>query len=110
MTTRTMLNGPAPVSGTYRLGAKGGRMMDAWQFIWDRLDRAEFQDGTVLAEKAAVRFHILPQSIISHLHRMAKEGHLETELRQVDTMVMRAGREFLSKRKRTHYRIKAAGE
>lgn len=110
MTTRIMPNGPAPTGGRYRFGAKGGRMADAWQFIWDRLDADEYRDGVQLAEQAAVTFRVLPVSIISHLHRMAKEGHLETDLRPVDTMVLRGGREFPSRRKRTHYRIKAASE
>jgi DNA-binding PadR family transcriptional regulator len=105
-----MPNGEAPTAGAYKLGGKGGKVAQAWQFIWDRLDRTEYRDGTQLAEQAAVEFRILPQSIISHLHRMAKEGHLETEVRPVNTRVFRGGREFDSKRKRTHYRIKVADE
>jgi hypothetical protein len=110
MNTHVMPNGRAPTGEKYKLGAKGGRMADAWQHIWDRLDRTEYRDGVSLAESAATAFRVLPVSIVSHLHRMAKEGFLETDIRYVQTMVFRAGREFPARRKRTHYRIKAQSE
>jgi hypothetical protein len=105
MTTTTQPNGLAPSAGTYRLGGKGGRMVDAWQGIWNTLSTTEAQDATELAAAAAQRTGLKPISIISHLHRMAAEGYLVSEVRPVQVTVLRGGKEFQATRKRTFYRI-----
>lgn len=98
-------NGTAPSSTRYKVGAKGGDVARAWQYIWDRLDRTEYRDGTQLSEQAGRIFHLKPISIQSHLHRMASEGVLETEIRPADTTVTRGGKTHAATRKRTHFRI-----
>lgn len=98
-------NGTAPSSARYRVGAKGGDVARAWQYIWDRLDRTEYRDGTALSEEAGRIFHLKPISIQSHLHRMASEGVLETEVRPAATRVTRGGKTHDATRKRTHFRI-----
>lgn len=126
MTTQTRPNGIAPSTTRYKVGAKGGRVAQAWQHIWDQLDRTTYRDSKVLADEAARRFQIKPISIISHLHRMAAEGILEGKALQVDAVVTRRmlvrnisgavleprqyqNVQVANRRSRTHYRI-AAGK
>lgn len=100
-------NGVAPSSSRYKVGAKGGDVARAWQYIWDRLDRHTFKDGQTLAAEAGRVFHLMPISIMSHLHRMAQEGILETEVKPAQTVVLRGGKEHDATRRRTHFRIAA---
>lgn len=108
MKTARRPNGVAPSTSRYAVGAKGGHVARAWQWIWDRLDHTTFKEGQALADEAARVFHILPISIMSHLHRMAKEGVLQTEVRPTETTVKRAGKEHTATRKRTYFRIASA--
>jgi Mn-dependent DtxR family transcriptional regulator len=87
------------------VGAKGGKVALAWQYIWDRLNKQEYKDGAALCREAAEKFNIQPLSIQSHLHRMASEGILETEARKMKTTVTRNGIEHQATRARTHFRI-----
>ena len=109
MNTRAMTtvhpNGQAPDGVRYKLGAKGGKVAQAWQYVWDRLNTTDWQDSNALADEAGKKFKILPDSVLAHLHRMRKEGFLEHEIRSVATEVTRGGRTFTASRKRTHYRI-----
>ena len=102
---KTRPKGIAPSSSRYRVGGKGGRVAQAWQFVWDHLDRDNFQDGTVLAGLAAKKYDLKPDSVTAHLYRMAEEGILDHELRQVPTEVFRAGQTMQATRARRHYRI-----
>lgn len=92
-------NGPAPGGESYKLGAKGGKMAQAWQYVWDRLSPTEPRDGVTLALEAGEVFDIKPASVLSHLHRMAREGVIDGEQIRV------AGSR--GPRPRTHYRIPA---
>lgn len=103
MTTRP--NGQAPAGDTYAIGAKGGKVGQAWQLIWDRLDRDTWQDGTILAAEAAAEVGVKPVSVISHLHRMAAEGHLDSEVLYGDAEIHKFGQVYQARRKRTHYRL-----
>jgi len=105
MTTTALPNGTAPAGDKYKIGAKGGKVGQAWQHVWNELSATEYQDGVALAEQAAKEVGIRPVSVISHLHRMAHEGYLEVEVRQVDTTVRKGGKEYPAKRRRSHYRI-----
>ena len=98
-------NGKAPAGDKYKIGAKGGKVGQAWQYVWDRLSREDYADGVALAVEAAEKVGIQPVSVISHLHRMAHEGYLDTDVRPVDTKVQKFGKEYVAKRNRTHYRI-----
>lgn len=113
-------NGQAPSSAKYQVGAKGGMVAQAWQYIWDNLSAEEFQDGTALVEDAARRFgwrptepgepaigKLKPQSIMAHLHRMAAEGFIEAKNQPVETVVLRHGKQHGAKRQRAHFRIPA---
>jgi Mn-dependent DtxR family transcriptional regulator len=104
----TMPNGMAPAGDRYKIGAKGGKVGQAWQYVWDRLAIDTYEDGVALAEEAAQAVGIQPVSVISHLHRMAQEGYVEAEVRLVETTVRKFGREYPAKRRRTHYRISTA--
>lgn len=83
----------------------GPRMAAAWQHVWDHLDAHEYRDGTLLAGGAEKATGIKAVSVVSHLHRMAKAGYLDTEIRSMPTRVERNGKAFTSTRKRTFYRI-----
>jgi hypothetical protein len=105
MATITHPNGIAPTeAGTYRLGAKGGRMAKAWQFIWDRFDGG-WKDGLKLAQEAAGEFDLKPISISEMLCRMRAAGVIEQEMIEAPTQYVRGGKTFFSNRKRVHYRI-----
>jgi hypothetical protein len=105
--TPTQGNGIAPSVGRYKVGAKGGRVALAFQEVWDNLSRTEFRDVVVLAEKIASKHQIKPISLMTHMAMIAKEGFLETQVRQIPTEVERAGRTFTASRRHTHYRIKS---
>lgn len=105
--TKTMPNGAAPTGNKYRIGAKGGKVGQAWQMIWNRLDRETYQDARALAEWAGDETGVKPVSIMSHIHRMAADGILDTRVIYSDVMVHKFGKEYPSRRKRTHIRIPA---
>jgi hypothetical protein len=124
MTTTTHPNGIAPIHvGTYQLGAKGGRMAQAWQHIWDRLGRTDYTDGMELAKSAADEFGLKPSSVSMMLCRMRAAGVIEQIETEAPTpyrrkRLRRAGEsdedyaqvpvsEFTSMRRRVHYRIVA---
>lgn len=91
MTVITHPNGIAPTeSGNYRLGAKGGRMAKAWQYIWDQFDGSNFKDGMQLANDAAAMFDLKPISVSGMLCRMAAAGALEQEMIPAATHYLRA--------------------
>lgn len=102
---KTLPNGAAPTGNSYKIGAKGGKVAQAWQIIWNQLDHETFQDARVLADAAGKKLGIQTVSIMSHLHRMAAEGHLDSTAKAVDVQVHKAGREFPSRRKRLHIRL-----
>lgn len=97
METQEQVNGPAPGGEAYRLGAKGGVMALAWQYVWDRLSRTEWRDGVALSLAAGEAFDVKPASVLSHLHRMAREGVIVGKQINVDGT--------RGVRPRTHYRI-----
>jgi hypothetical protein len=98
-------NGIAPVpSGTYRFGAKGGRMAQAWQYVWNRLDHTTFKNGQELADLAAKEFGVKRASVAEMLSRMRSTGVLEQELIPVPTTYSR-GKGYTANRPRVHYRI-----
>lgn len=81
MSTTERPNGIAPVNaGTYRLGAKGGRMARAWQYIWDRLDRNDFKGSLELSREAAEKFDLKPVSVSEMLCRMRAGNVLEQKM------------------------------
>src|SRR5690242_9845836 len=104
MNTQTLPNGTAPVPAHGNKGNKGGRVALAWQDAWNEL--GEWQNGRVLAEKVAPAHDVKPVSLITHIIRMAKEGHLEVDYRLVTQTVERYGKEFESRRRVGFYRIK----
>lgn len=106
--TKTMPNGAAPTGNDYQLGAKGGKVGRAWQMIWDRLDHDTYVDARDLADWAAEAVGVKSVSVMSHIHRMAAEGLLETQVAYTDVTVHRFGHEYPSRRKRTHIRLPAA--
>lgn len=101
----TRPNGDAPGGAAYRLGGKGGRVALAWQLIWDRLDATEARDATELADAIGSETGLKPVTLISHMHRMANEGHLIGEVRLVEVSVARGLSRFTARRRRTFYRI-----
>lgn len=122
--TTTHPNGIAPVdSGTYQLGAKGGRMARAWQYVWDRLDRKHYVGAMELAHDAAREFDLKPVSVSEMLCRMRAAGVIEQTWAQEPTVYLRKrqrradesdedytnveAREFTAMRSRVHYRIAA---
>lgn len=113
MTVSTHPNGTAPDGVRYKLGAKGGKVAQAWQHIWDRLT-GEWQDGKVLAAEAADAHAIAEISVLAHLHRMAAEGLIDHEKQDVIVEVTRLSKKtgktsnFPAKRTRTHYRLPCA--
>jgi hypothetical protein len=102
-------NGVAPSPEGFRLGGKGGTLARAWQYVWDRLDRAEFRQGQELAEEAGRKYALKPVSIMTLLHRMAKEGVLANETRLVEVEVQRTANRkqqtFPAKVRRAYFRI-----
>lgn len=103
-------NGTAPAGTRYKLGGKGGKVAQAWQYVWDRLT-TEFQDGKELAAEAAEAHGIAEISVLAHLHRMAAEGIVDHEKRKVIVDVTRTSKAgkistFPAERTRTHYRLK----
>lgn len=106
MTTITRPNGLAPVtSGNYKLGAKGGRMAEAWQHVWDQLSRTDWAGGLELAYDAAAKFDLKPVSVSEMLCRMRASGVIEQKLITKPTEYVRRGKPFTAKRARVHYRI-----
>jgi len=105
MNVTTHPNGIAPThAGTYTLGAKGGRMAKAWQFIWDKLGD-EFADGLRLANQAAAEFDLKPLTVSEMLCRMRRAGVIEQSMIAAPTEYIRGGKVYTSQRKRVHYRI-----
>jgi Mn-dependent DtxR family transcriptional regulator len=109
MNVSTHPNGAAPAGTRYKLGGKGGKVAQAWQYVWDRLT-TEWQDGKELAAEAADTFQIAEISVLAHLHRMAAEGLVDHEKQDVIVEVTRtskAGKRstFPAQRTRTHYRL-----
>jgi hypothetical protein len=100
--TQAQPNGEAPAVQAYSFGP---RMAKAWQDLWNRLDRVKFIEAIELAEAVAEQHDLKPSSLISHLHRMASEGHLAHEVRSVQVPVTRQGSSFTAKRNRTFYKI-----
>ena len=106
MTTILRPNGVAPVeSGNYKLGAKGGRMAGAWQFIWDRLSHTEWKGSLELSRDAAAMFDLKPVSVSEMLCRMRSSGVLEQAMIEKPTEYVRYGKPFTASRRRVHYRI-----
>jgi len=102
-----MPNGVAPTGTRYKIGAKGGKVGQAWQLIWDRLDHERYQDATELANDAAEVTGIKQVSIMSHLHRMAAEGLLDSTVQYADVMVTKNGKTYSATRKRSHVKLPA---
>lgn len=100
-------NGDAPPSGPRgsALGARGGKVGQGWQMIWDGLSHTEYRQGQELAEKAAEALGIKTESLMAQLHRTAQEGILDRETRMVDINMTRGGSTFPAQRRRTFYRI-----
>ena len=101
-------NGIAPVSsGQYQLGAKGGRMAQAWQHIWDQLDREDWKGSLELAEEAAAKFNLKKVSVSEMLCRMRASGVIEQRMIAKPTTYVRKDKPFTANRPRVHYRIAA---
>lgn len=105
--TKTMPNGQAPAGTKYAIGAKGGKVGQAWQLVWDRLSRDEYADAVELAAEVAESVGIKPISLRSHIHRMVHEGLIESTTRYADTTVTKGGKTYAARRKRTWVRIPA---
>lgn len=105
MTNMTMPNGVAPAGDRYKIGAKGGKVAQAWQYVWDRLDAVEYKDAVALADEAAKAAGVMRVSVMSHLHRMAQEGVLDTRTLYGDTTVTKGGKTYAARRKRMHVRL-----
>lgn len=101
----TQPNGPAPEGDRFHIGARGGRTGQAWQHVWDHLDRTEYRDGIELAREAAAAFGLKEISVSAHLRLAVREGWLQTENRWVDVTYVKAGKEITGRRLRTFYRI-----
>lgn len=105
-------NGDAPSGTRYALGAKGGKVAQAWQHMWDRLSTVQWMDGVNLAADTAELTGLKYSTLAVHLQRMAAEGFLEYEIRLVDVQVERNFRgkvsRFTAPRRHAHYRIKEA--
>lgn len=97
--------GPNP-SGSFRMGAKGGRMAQAWQYIWDRLSAVDFKPASALAQEAAQAFDLKPVSVTEMLCRMRSTGVLEQSMIPVKTTYQRgSGKPYTAMRPSVHYRI-----
>lgn len=91
MTTTTYPNGIAPVNaGNYQLGAKGGRMAQAWQYVWNRLNTHSWTDGMQISRDAAAEFNLKPVSVSEMLCRMRAAGVIEQEMIVAPTTYARA--------------------
>lgn len=103
-------NGVAPSPEGFRLGGKGGTLARAWQYVWDRLDATDFRQGQELAEEAGRKYALKPVSIMTLMHRMAKEGVLDNEVRLIEVQVQRTAnrkvQNFPAKVQRVYFRIK----
>lgn len=115
MKMETMPNGVAPTraligrgDASFQLGAKGGRTAQAWQYVWDRLDREQWRYGLDLAEEAAKKFDLKLTSVTELLSRMRSSGVLEQKMLPIPTTYVRYGKKFVAQRKRVHYRIAAS--
>jgi len=108
--TTTHPNGIAPVDrGTYRLGGKGGRMAQAWQYVWDRLDRDRWYGSMELSRDAAQAFGLKPVSVSEMLGKMRAAGVIEQTMIVAPTRYTRKGKTFDAARARVHYRIAVDG-
>ena len=105
MSEITAPNGQAPQGDRFRMGVRGGRTGQAWQYIWDRLDRPTYRDGTELAREAATAFDLKETSILTHLRLALREGYLASENRDVLVPVTKNGVTSDCRRVRTFYRI-----
>lgn len=122
METTLHPNGIAPTeAGSYRLGAKGGKMVQAWQHIWDRLDTTNWAGSLELSQDAAEKFGLKPVSVSEMLCRMRAAGVLEQSKIEATTEYLRKRarrddesdqeyeevplRTYVANRKRVHYRI-----
>lgn len=113
MATVTLPNGLAPnvlnwsgaKTGTFRLGAKGGRMAAAWQDAWNGLSRTEWTRADVLADQVSRAHDIKPTTIKELFSRMRAQGVLEQKMIPVPTTYAR-GKGYTANRPRVHYRIK----
>jgi hypothetical protein len=106
MKTTTRPNGIAPApAGRGVLGAKGGKVAQAWQYVWDGLHPTEYRDGVLLAEQAAAKLHIKTDSVRAVLHRAAAAGLIEGQSGHTTLRVERYGKVFQVKQARTFYRI-----
>ena len=112
METSTRPNGDAPTTspganrgGTFRLGAKGGKGADAWQYVWDRLDRTDWKRGDLLAQEAAQEFGLKLTSVVELLSRMRAQGNLDQKMIPIETTYLRYGKPYTANRPRVHYRI-----
>lgn len=105
-------NGIAPTvspgqnkAGTFRLGAKGGKGAQAWQYVWDHLSTTEWISGTDLAQEAADKFGLKLTSMVELLSRMRTVGALDQNMLPIVTTYRRDGGEYTARRPRVHYRI-----
>lgn len=105
-------NGDAPTTspganrgGTFRMGAKGGRTAQAWQWIWDQLSTTDWTYGDTLADRASQQFDLGKLTVVELLARMRKAGHLEQKMIPVQTFYARGEKGFTAARPRAHYRI-----
>lgn len=113
MNVATRPNGIAPTGLTLHggrkisLGGKGGRLAQAWQHIWDQLDRKTWVSSSALAEDAAEKFGLKPVSVTEMLCRMRATGVLEQKMVILPTTYHRGGKDIIMNRPRVHYRIAA---
>lgn len=99
-------NGTAPTAvGPYRLGAKGGRMAEAWQDIWNQLSTTAWIGGLELSREMADKYKLKPISVSEMLCRMRAGGALEQTMKAAPTQYTRKGSTFTAQRHRVHYRI-----
>jgi len=94
----------------YRPGAKNGKVLPAWQWMWDHLSAAEYTEGRDLTARAAARNEIKQSTLLTHLSRMASAGVLEVDYRIMPITVRRVVNgqisTFQSRQKCAFYRIK----
>lgn len=101
---QTLPNGLAPAPARGNKGNKGGKVALAWQDAWNEL--GVWRNGRELAGQVAPPHDVKPVSLLTHIIRMVKEGHLEVAYQVVPQKVMRYGKEFDSARRVAFYRIK----
>lgn len=110
MNAITQPNGPAPAVSRkgFRLGAKGGKVSQAWQFVWDRLDTKDYRDAGTLSREAAEKFGLKPDSVRACLYMARTHGLLESIKTRGDAVTTeRGGQPFIVRPQVTHYRIKS---